>query len=112
MQFCDGQIIALVDTKERQIGQIRFERQEGDLMVGTFVPGFDFPCVEQLFHDFEEAVDLQALHRVDELDAEIAALGLHVHCPDVSARIPVQDVQIWRDGGITCRLCRQIAIPS
>lgn len=104
-----GQIVDLVDTEQRQIGQMRIERQEEDLLYGTFVPGPTFPSVEQLFHEFEAAVEVQALHVIETLDAAIAALGLHLQQPDAREPIAVQDVQIWSDGSITitCRLCEQ-----
>jgi hypothetical protein len=47
------------------------------------------------------------LHVIDELDAAIGALGLYLCWPDVPEPIVIQDVQIWSDGGITCRLCGQ-----
>jgi hypothetical protein len=34
-------------------------------------------------------------------------LGLHLQWPDTRKPIAVQDVQIWGDGSITCRLCEQ-----
>ena len=100
-------IVDLMDTQQRHIGQMHIERQEDDLLVGTFVPGPAFSGVKQLFRDFEEAVDVQALHVIDELDAAIAALGLYLPWPDVPEHMAIQDVQIWSDGGMTCRLCGQ-----
>ena len=100
-------IVDLMDTQQRHIGQMQIEHQEDDLLVGTFVPGPGFPSVKRLFRDFEEAVDVQALHVIDELDAAIAALGLYLRRPDVAEPIAIQDVQIWSDGGMTCRLCGQ-----
>ena len=96
-----------MDTEQRQLGRMRIERQEEDLLSGTFVPGTAFPSVEQLFHEFEAAVEVQALHVIETLDAAIAALGLYLRWPDTREPIAVQDVQIWRDGSITCRLCEQ-----
>ena len=96
-----------MDIEQRQIGQMRIERQEEDLLYGTFMPGPAFPNVEQLFHEFEAAVDVQALHGIETLDATIAALGLYLQWPDAREPITVQDVQIWSDGSITCRLCEQ-----
>ena len=102
-----GHSLELVDTEQRQLGQMRIERQEENLLYGAFVPGPAFPHAEQLFHEFEAAVAVQALHVVETLDAAIAALGLHLQWPDTREPIPVQDVQIWSDGTITCRLCEQ-----
>ena len=102
-----GQIVDLMDIEQRQIGQMRIARQEEDLLYGTFVPGPAFPSVEQLFHEFEAAVEVQALHVIETLDAAIAALGLHLQWADAREPIAVQDVQIWSDGSMTCRLCEQ-----
>jgi len=60
--------------------------------------------MKRLFQDFEAAANLQALSAVDELDTEIAALGLHLRTPDGSQRIKIHDVQIWSDGDMTCKL--------
>jgi hypothetical protein len=102
-----GHSVDLVDTEQRQIGQMRIARQEEDLLSGTFMPGPAFPNVKQLFHEFEAAVEVQALHIIETLDAAIAALGLHLQWPDAREPIAIQDVQIWSDGTITCRLCEQ-----
>ena len=102
-----GHSVEIIDTEQRQLGRMRIERQEEDLLYGTFVPGPAFPGVEQLFHEFEAAVEVQALHVIETLDAAIAALGLHLQWPDAREPIAIQDVQIWSDGSITCRLCKQ-----
>ena len=102
-----GHSVELMDIEQQQLGQMRIERQEEDLLYGTFVPGLVFPSVEQLFHEFEAAVEVQALHVIETLDAAIAALGLHLQWPDAREPIAIQDVQIWSDGSITCRLCEQ-----
>jgi hypothetical protein len=104
-----GQIVELVDVKQQQIGQMQIERQEENVLYGTFVPGPAFSKVKQLFHDFEAAVDVQALHVINTLDAAIAALGLHLRWSDAVEPIAIQDVQIWSDGSITCRLRDQPA---
>jgi hypothetical protein len=57
-----------------------------------------------VFRAFEEAVNSQALAVVDELDAAIATLGLHLRSPDSPQRLDIHDVQIWSDGGITFRM--------
>ncbi len=97
----------LTDRRRRQIGQFTIESRENELIMGRFVPGPAFPAVEQLFRDFEEAANAQALSVVDEFDAKIAALGLCLRSPDGLQRIRIHDVQIWSDGGITCRLARR-----
>lgn len=112
MQLYARQTVNLVDAEQRQIGQMQIERHEEDLIFGTFVPGPAFPSVEQVFRDFEEAVEVQALHVIDKLDATIAALGLHLRWRDTSEFIEIRDVQIWSDGSITCRLSGKSATPA
>ena len=102
-----GYSVDLMDTEQQQLGQVRIDRQEEDLLYGTFMPGPAFSSVEHLFHEFEAAVEVQALSVIETLDAAIAALGLHLQWPDTREPIAVQDVQIWSDGSITCRLCEQ-----
>lgn len=104
MQLHAEQTVHLIDAEGRQIGQIVIERSEDKLVFGKFVPGPAFPAVQHLFRDFEEAADLQALRVVDELDAAIEALGLHLRSPDGPQHVEIHDVQIWSDSGITCRL--------
>jgi hypothetical protein len=104
MQLHVEQTLDLIDAEGRQVGQMVIERSEDNLVFGKFVPGPAFPAVQHLFREFEEAVDLQALSVVDELDTAITALGLHLRSPDSSQRVEIHDVQIWSDGGITCRV--------
>jgi hypothetical protein len=94
----------LVDSRQRQLGEIVIERNEEELLFGEFIRGPDYSDVEQLFRQFDEAVNLQALRKVDELDAAISALGLHLRSLDGSQQLAIKDVQIWSDGSITCRL--------
>jgi hypothetical protein len=94
----------LVDVHQRQVGEMVLERSEEKLLFGKFIPGRAFSEVELLFRGFEEAVNLQALRKVDELDAAIGALGLYLRSPDGSQEFAIRDVQIWSDGSITCRL--------
>jgi hypothetical protein len=109
MQLRAEQIVDLVDAEQRHIGQMRIERQEDDLIFGTFIPGPAFHTVEPLFREFEEAADVQALHVIDELDTAIAALGLRLRCLNILEPIEIRDVQIWSNGSITCRLSSQSA---
>jgi hypothetical protein len=104
MELKVGQLIHLMDSSGRQIGQVVIERSEGDLVTGEFSPGPAFTEVQGLFQAFEEAADLQALSAVDELDTQIGSLGLHARDPDDSQCIGVHDLQIWSDGGVSFRL--------
>ena len=113
MKLYAKQLVDLIDAQQRQIGQMKIGRNENHLIFGKFFPSSDFSTVKRLFEDFEEAVNLQALSVVDELDTKIAALGLYLRTPDGSQRIEIYDAQIWSDGDMTCQLCdRTLAPPS
>jgi hypothetical protein len=92
----------LVTGQSESLGRIKVERAEEGLFSGVFTPGPAFASVERLFSDFEEAVGLQALSVVDQLDGQISRLGLSVVVPP-GQRVPVEDVQIWSDGQISFR---------
>jgi hypothetical protein len=100
-------VFELVDSRQHCLGHVRMEREEAGLVLGEFIPAPAFASVQSLFREFEAAADQQALHRVEELDTAIAALGLRLRS-DCSGAIDVRDVQIWTDHGFSCRLVGQI----
>ncbi|MFN8494793.1 MAG: hypothetical protein U0350_44735 [Caldilineaceae bacterium] len=102
----------LLDAKQRWIGELEIEQIVDNLISGLFVPGPDFPAVAEIFQKFEEAVNVQALSVVDNLDAEIARLGLRLCLPDKIECVAIHDVQIWSDGNITCRLDDGVPLPG
>lgn len=108
MQLQVGQILELLDARQRPLGKVTLEGREDDLLLGRFTPGPAFASVEPLFRDFEEAANTQALAVVDKLDAAIAALGLRLAATDKADGVDIKDVQIWSDGGVTCRLSHAI----
>lgn len=94
---------ALLDAQQRHIGNVVVERTEGDLSIGRFIPGPAFPQVQELFREFEEAVESQALSATDAIDRRIAALGLCARRSGAPECAKVHDVQIWSHGGISLR---------
>ena len=56
-----GQTLELLDARQRQIGKVVVEESTEDLISGTFQPGPDYPAVECLVREFEEAANDQAL---------------------------------------------------
>jgi hypothetical protein len=104
MDLRTGQLLELLDAKQRALGQITLEERQGDLLLGRFAPGPDFPAVEPLFREFEEAVNAQALGAADRCEAAIGALGLRLRAPGNREQMEIKDVQIWSDGGISCRI--------
>ena len=101
--------LQLIDAKRRDIGEVSIDSKVEQLLTGEFAPGSHFSRVEELFQKFEEAVNVQALSIVDQLDKQIAALGLQLYSPDHGQSIKIHDVQIWSDGGFSCRLTLETA---
>ena len=79
--------LQLFDAHERLIGEMVLERREDKLLFGEFTPSSAFSNVAHLFQQFEEAVNLQALGKVDELDAAIGSLGLFLRSPNGSQKL-------------------------
>ncbi len=111
MQFHPGQVLTLLNAQQQRVGELTVEGREGDLVLGTFVPGPVFSEMQPLFRAFEKAAEAQALSVVDELDAAIATLHLRLAGPGGAPPVDIHDVQIWSDGGISLRLARDTSIP-
>lgn len=94
-----GQLCRMTDAAGRDIGTLCVEEVRGDCLIGTFTPGADYPAVEPLFRAFAEIVEDQVLSLLDQVAAPIEALGIRL-----SDGTPVHDVQIYPDGGASCRL--------
>ena len=103
MLLLRNQTAYLSNPDGRELGKVRIDRIEGDLVLGAFTPGADFDAVRPVFVAFEEAVERQVLSEVDRLDREIAAIQLCVRNGTEGAEA-VRDVQIYRDGGVSFRL--------
>lgn len=106
------QLLQLVDAKRRNIGKVKIDNQEDHLLTGEFVPGPIFALVKEIFQKFEDAVNVQALSIVDQLDQQIAAFGLQLYAPDHGQSIKIHDVQIWSDGGFSCQLTSELLSPA
>jgi hypothetical protein len=94
MVFQPNQVLLLMDNLNRRLGQVTIERVEGNLVLGQFEPGPDYPAVEQLFAEYIEAANEQLLSVVGDLDATIRQLGLRLFCPGVAPLPAIDDVQI------------------
>jgi hypothetical protein len=103
MHLVASQTVHLLDASQRLLGRVIVERSSDDLITGTFQPGPGYPVAGDLFRRFEEAANSQALSVVEEIESAIAALGLSLSVPDGSQRQAIRDVQIWSDGGFSCR---------
>jgi hypothetical protein len=98
-----NQKVDLTDPLGRDLGAITVEEEQDDLLMGTFSPGVDYGSVNQMFLEFEEAANDQAMSAVGRIQTQIDDLGLHLK-PFAAAPLRVFNVQIWSDGGVSCRL--------
>jgi len=98
--------LQIIDGKWKNVGEVQIGNKEDKLLTGKFISNPNFPLVEELFRQWEEAVDVQELSTVDQLDKQIAALGLQLYSPEHRQSIKIHDVQIWSDGGFSCRWSR------
>jgi hypothetical protein len=103
MRLDPGLTLILMDAQHRLLAYALLESNTADLLTGAWRPGPDYAAVESLFRDFEEAVNSQSLAAVERLDAAISNLGLSLALPDRKEHQPIHDVQIWSDGGFSCR---------
>jgi hypothetical protein len=84
-----------IDTG-RCLGHVVVETIEGDYVTGQFRPEASFAMVEPLFTELVAAANDQLFHRVGELDAAIAALGLHLASDNGAALPAIHQVEIDR----------------
>lgn len=103
MQLNVGQVLEIIDGQQRLLGTVQVERLQGNLLCGQFRAAAGFADVAELFRQFDEAVNVQALAVLDEIDAAIAALGLQLRLSDSLRTCPIHDVQIYADGAFSCR---------
>jgi hypothetical protein len=102
MALTPQQRVLLSDRQGHALGSIVIDRIRQDLVFGRFDPGPDYARVRQLFAEYVEAANEQVLSVVGDLDAVIAALGLHLRAANGSGLPAIYDVQI-ADGNITFR---------
>jgi hypothetical protein len=97
------QELSLFDGQGRELGQVRIERIQSDVVFGRFTPAAAFADVESLFAEYVEAAHEQALSVVGALDDAIARLHLHLRSAGAGALPAIHDVQIG-DGRISFRI--------
>jgi hypothetical protein len=97
------QQLDLWDRQGHRLGRAVIDRIEENLVFGQFTPEPEYARVEPLFVEYVEAANQQLLSMVGELDATIAALGLHLRAANRTDLPVIYDVQIG-EGIITFRL--------
>ena len=96
--FKKNTAFSLSDAAHRDLGQVCDVNRSGNRVFGTFIPGADYGSVETQFQHLEEVIEGQILSLLDSAQAEIANLGIRQ-----ANGSPLQDVQIFSDGGISFR---------
>jgi hypothetical protein len=100
--FAPNERLALSDARGTVLGTVAVEDVCGDAILGAFVPGPGFAAFVELFRRFDEHVEAGALAVLPGIESEIAALGLCVARAG-EAPVPADVVQIYSDGGFSCR---------
>lgn len=97
-------ILGVSDQLGRELGSVEVESISDGLVLGEFVPGPDYPAVEAVFRTFAEMVEMNSLHFVGEAAEAINQIGVTIRAHPSRPPIAVWDVQIYPDGGFSCRL--------
>ncbi len=96
--------LIVTDALDRSLGHVRVESVEGDFLMGEFTPGPDYGEVEPIFTRFSEMVEQFSLSFLDQIESKIAELGIRVSSKTSTRPTFVDSVQIYSDGGFSCRL--------
>jgi len=107
--YTPGDRLTLTDPDGTPLGAVEVDTVEGARVLGTFRPGPGFARVAELFRRFEEMVEAAALAVLPGIEAEIEGLGLRVARPGEPG-VPVGDVQIYSDGGFSCRVMQPVVL--
>src|SRR3954451_4714129 len=97
-------VLGVADALGRDLGSVAVESVHEGLIIGEFTPGPDYPAVEPVFREFSQMVEDFTLSLIDEAAAAIDRLGVTVRADASRPPVPVWDVQIYPDGGFSCRL--------
>jgi len=104
MRVAVDQRVEITDSLGRRLGTFVIDEQRDRLLLGAVIRGPDYPSVEPLFLEFEEIANDQILSLLDSAQEPIEKLGIRLSSADGARQWPVHDVQIWSDGGMSCRL--------
>ena len=106
-----SETIRLMDSSCRIVATARVERN-GRQFVGTIEFDTVPPDIRCKFEDLEALVEQQVFSLTDEIEDEIAALGMRVGFED-GASAPVEDLQVFpRAGTISFRAKWAAAVPA
>ncbi len=96
--------IWLVDAQERMLALIEIESMKGDVYCGQIIKNSFATEIQTIFDEFDEIVNGQMFSFLDEIEAKIHSLDLRVVEHLGYPPIPVNDLQISTDGGISFRV--------
>ena len=98
------QTACLIDSHGHYLGDVVIERIEGNRVFGRFSCAVGFDSLEDLFREFENAVNDQIFSVVDELASKIEALDLRLASSDGNEQLGLFDVQIMNTHDFCCRI--------
>src|SRR5438105_4279549 len=96
-------VLQLSDAAGRDLGQVRVESYSDGLFLGDFDAGPDYPSVEPIFRHLADVIEQASFSYLDVAEAAVARLGITIRTAD-GQPVPVRDIQIYPDGGFSCRL--------
>lgn len=99
-------VLGVSDAAGRDLGMVEVESITDGLVVGEFIPGPDYNQVEPVFREFAEMVEAFSLHHIDRAADAIGRIGVTIRAHPTRPPVAVHDVQIYSDGGFSCRLPR------
>src|SRR4051812_34897370 len=111
MQLHPGAVLVLTSGNGRVVGRVTVSAAGDDLVLGKLAPGPEFPAVENLFRELQEAAEQQMLSIADKIGQTIDAPGWQLRAADGSAVLAVHDVQVMNGQDFSCRLLHPAALP-
>ena len=99
-------VLGVSDSVGRDLGTVEVESIADGLVIGEFTPGSDYSQVEAVFCAFADMVEAFSLHHIDRATADIENVGVTIRAHPARPPVAVHDVQIYSDGGFSCRLPR------
>jgi hypothetical protein len=97
------QRVFLRDQAEVRLGHVDIDEVQDNLIYGRFTATPGFVRVQQLFEDYQQAVNQQLFSLVDDLEDRMANMGLQLESLNGSPMPPIHNVQIG-SGRITFRV--------
>ncbi|MFS2166197.1 hypothetical protein [Variovorax sp. Varisp62] len=89
----------LKNPEKKKMGEIVVISRENMLLLGNFLPTTEFQPCEELFREFECAVNDQLFKEVERLEEAIQGLNFYLTDSPLDENIfEIEDLQIMKDG--------------